>query len=343
MRFPFGEAMPKVTFCTGRGLIAVLGGLCEQFHNNRREPDRHTFGSFVRRHRMSGDLAVYPFHRIRRGKGRRSGQHLVERGAEGIEVASRVDRAIHPPGLLGSHVRKGSCDELRRLGGLVLAPNARSNPKTPQTDLIRRGIDQNIGWLYILMNQPPCMKLAERSSKANGQPQKRHNLHRASNQTIERLATRVLEHECLLAVVPGQGERANRPLCIELIPERVYAPDLLERLGAGPGRRRTQQKDRGELPLIGVGAVKYELPVVAEAVERIPRKVQSHTSARLHLLTCATSGREIRLCRGPSEVGERCTLHLLVILTTVNLQCNFTNADFPVIGVDREPDVSSKI
>src|SRR6185312_4503744 len=174
--------------------------------------------------------------------------------------------------------------------------------------------DQNIGWLYILMNQPPCMKLAERRSKANGQPQERHNLHRASDQTIERLATRVLEHECLLAVVPGQGERANRPLCIELIPERVYAPDLLERLGAGAGRRRAQQKNRGDLRLIGVGAVEYELPVIAEAVERIPRKVQSHTSARLHLLTCAANGRDIRLLSAPSEVGVGCALHLLVIL-----------------------------
>lgn len=78
-----------------------------------------------------------------------------------------------------------------------------------------------------------------------------------------------------------------------------------------------------------MSAVKYEFPIIAEAVERIPGKVYSHTGACMDLLTSATNDRDIRFFRGPGQVGERCALHLLHDLTTANLQCDFTDAEFP--------------
>jgi hypothetical protein len=87
--------------------------------------------------------------------------YLVKRDAKNIKIASRVDRAIHSPGLFRSHVRKCSRDELGRFGYRVLALKARSNPKAHEPKLARRGIHQDIARLYILMNQLPFVQPAE--------------------------------------------------------------------------------------------------------------------------------------------------------------------------------------
>src|SRR4029077_5075219 len=110
--FPFGEAAAKITLHARRSLVTCLWSFGEQLHHDRGETGRHTSHSVVRRHRNPGDVAMYPLKRFRRGEGPVAGQHLVERDAEGIEAAWRVDRAIRSTRLFGSHVRKSSGDEL---------------------------------------------------------------------------------------------------------------------------------------------------------------------------------------------------------------------------------------
>src|SRR5215472_9698414 len=151
----------EITLHAGRSLVAFLGGFGEQFHHDRRDTVGHTLHSFVRRQRMPCDVTMYPFKRIGSCERQVTGQHLVKRDAEGIEVASRVDRAIHSPGLFRSHVRKCSGDELGRFGGLMLAPKAGGDPKAHEPDLTRRGINQNIGRLHVLVNQLPFVQPAE--------------------------------------------------------------------------------------------------------------------------------------------------------------------------------------
>ena len=57
----------------GGGLVALLGGLGEQLHDDRRERPRDVRDPLVGRHRLPGDVAVHPLHRI----GGREGQRPV--------------------------------------------------------------------------------------------------------------------------------------------------------------------------------------------------------------------------------------------------------------------------
>ena len=70
---------------------------------------------------LTCDVAVDPFHRIGGGERERAGKHLVERDAQRVEIAARVDRAIHAPGLFRRHVGECAGNDLRRIGRLALA------------------------------------------------------------------------------------------------------------------------------------------------------------------------------------------------------------------------------
>ena len=79
---------------------------------------------FAGRHRLPGDVAVHPLHRVGCGEWQRAREHLVERDAERVEVAAGVDRAVHASGLFGRHVGERAGDGLGRLGRLPLARQA---------------------------------------------------------------------------------------------------------------------------------------------------------------------------------------------------------------------------
>ena len=116
LSFPFSEAAPQIALDAGCGLVALLGRLGEQLHDDRRDRGRDVLQPLAGRHRLSRDVAVHPFHRIGRGERQAAGEHLVEGDAEGVEVAAGIDRAVHPAGLLGRHVGERAGDDLRRLG-----------------------------------------------------------------------------------------------------------------------------------------------------------------------------------------------------------------------------------
>ena len=105
-------------------------------------------------------------------KGRLPGQHFVQRDAQGIEVAARIDRPVHAPGLFGGHVGEGPGDELGRRRRLALAWQARRDAKARQPDLAGRPVDEHMGRLEILVEQAPPVELAERRCQADGQAQK---------------------------------------------------------------------------------------------------------------------------------------------------------------------------
>ena len=94
----------------------------------------------ARRQRLAGDVAVNPLHRVGGGERQRSGEHLVERDAERIEIAAGVDRAVHPPGLLGRHVRKRAGDDFRRRQRLALARQPGGEAEAGEPDMAG-GID----------------------------------------------------------------------------------------------------------------------------------------------------------------------------------------------------------
>src|ERR1700676_1473861 len=97
LRVPFSKAAPKIALQAGRGLIAFLGSLREQLRNDSRYRVRNILSPRVRRQRLFGYVAMYPLERFRRREGQSAGQQFVQGHPEGIEIAARVDRTIHPP------------------------------------------------------------------------------------------------------------------------------------------------------------------------------------------------------------------------------------------------------
>ena len=90
MRLPFRQAAPQIGRDAGGGLVALLGGLGEELHDDSRERRRDVRDPLARRRRLPGDMAVHPLHRIGSREGQRSRQHLVEGDAQRIEIAAGV-------------------------------------------------------------------------------------------------------------------------------------------------------------------------------------------------------------------------------------------------------------
>ena len=112
------------------------------------------------RHRLSGNMAVHPFHRIGRREGQNAREHLVQRDAEGVEIAAGVDRAVHPPGLFGCHVGKRTGDGLGRLGRLPLAGQARCDAKPGEPHVSIRAVHHNVSWLDVFVDEAALVELA---------------------------------------------------------------------------------------------------------------------------------------------------------------------------------------
>src|SRR5260370_266327 len=126
---------PKDAFCTVCRLIAFLRSFGEQLHDNRRDGVWHIAKELARWYRLSCNMAMYPFHRIRSREGQTTGQHLVKRDAEGIEIAAGIDRTVHAAGLLGCHVGERSGAELGWFGQLAFTWKPRRDPKAHEPDL----------------------------------------------------------------------------------------------------------------------------------------------------------------------------------------------------------------
>ena len=121
--FPLRQAAPEIALQAGGGLVALLGRLGEQLHDDRPRPAPDT--SRNRSPGGTGCRAIWQCtHSIGSDavNGKTAGEHLVERDAERVEVAAGIDRAVHPPGLFGGHVGERPGDHL----GRRRAPGARA-------------------------------------------------------------------------------------------------------------------------------------------------------------------------------------------------------------------------
>jgi hypothetical protein len=77
-RLPYREATLKISLQPGGGLVALLGGLGQKLHHDRRELRRYCNHPFARRDQLARDMAVDPSHRIGGGEGQRAREELVE-------------------------------------------------------------------------------------------------------------------------------------------------------------------------------------------------------------------------------------------------------------------------
>src|SRR5262249_30800334 len=140
-------------------------------------------------HRLSGDMAVHPLHRIDRGEWQRSGEHLVERDAERVEVAASIDRPVHSAGLFGRHVGERARDRLRRLERLPLPRQVGSDSERCEPNLTRRRSDQRMSRLHIFVNQSSSVQATESAREADGDTQELRCVHRCRRRFLESTAT----------------------------------------------------------------------------------------------------------------------------------------------------------
>ena len=165
--------------------------------------------------------------------GRAAGEHLIERDAERIEVAAGIDRAVHPPGLFGRHVGQRAGDDLGRLGRLTLARQTRGDAEPGEPRPSVRAVHKDIGRLDVLVDEAALVRLAQRGGDADGEAQEASHLHRFADESLERLAARILEQQRCSTAFAGKRERPRRPCGVEFVPQFIFVSEAIER-----GRRR---------------------------------------------------------------------------------------------------------
>ena len=165
MRLPFRQAPPKIGFQAGGGLVALLGVLGEELHDDGRQRPGDC-GAITRRCRLARNVAVDPLQGVGGGKRQRARKHLVQGDAHRVKIAASINRAIHAAGLFGRHVGEGAGNDLRRRGRLRLARQLGCNPETGQPD-VASVVDQHIRRLDVLMYETVPMNLAECCRQAN--------------------------------------------------------------------------------------------------------------------------------------------------------------------------------
>ena len=294
MRLPFRQAPPKIGFQARGGLVALLGVLGEELHDDggQRLGD---CGAIAGRYRLTCDVAVDPLQRVGGSKRQHARKHLVQGDAQRVEIAAGIDRAIHAPGLFGRHVGEGAGNDLRRRGRLALARQPGRDAEAGEPD-VAGVVDEHVRRLDVLVDETAPMDVAERRRQANGDAQEARQIERLPlvplKNAIQGLTARVLEYEDRPSFVTSERQRLGCPRGIEFGCERVFVLEPSETL-----RRRLfcGECDRQDRRWVAVlpAAVKGEVRTFPDGLQHVPR----------------------RLCHGGHPCRHGCTIPKIVILT----------------------------
>ncbi|MFT3773198.1 MAG: hypothetical protein QM820_48080 [Minicystis sp.] len=97
--------------------------------------------------------------------------------------------------MLGRDVRQRALDEADGLRRLGLARDPGGQSEVGYLHLSRRGIDDDVGRLEILVDDVPAMHLGHRLRDGDREAKEPLHLHRRAEQAIERLAAGVLRDQ----------------------------------------------------------------------------------------------------------------------------------------------------
>ena len=244
LALPVRQAAPQVEFQPGGGLVAVLGGLGQQLHDEARQRVRQARHAQVGRHRQLREMGVHQRGRVGDLEGRDAGQHLVERGAQRVQVAARVDRAVHAAGLLRCHVAQRAGDDVRRRRARLLARQRRSQAEAGEPGPRRGHVDEEVAGLDVLVDQAARMQLPERRGHADGHAQGRAHRPRPAHAARQQLAPRVAQRERRVLGVEVEVDRPRGPAFVEPLAQRVLVAQALAQRSTRPGRDSTQDQHR---------------------------------------------------------------------------------------------------
>ena len=165
-------APPEIGLHARRGLVPIFRCLREKLHDEVGNYPGNFAESFVWRHGLPGNVAVHPLHGIRRGKGQRPGQHLIEGDAKRVEIAAGIHRSIHPAGLFRRHVGESALDRLGRPRILPLPGQARRQVHAGEPGTTALELHQDVRRRNVLINEAPSVEAAQCSGDSDGDPQK---------------------------------------------------------------------------------------------------------------------------------------------------------------------------
>jgi hypothetical protein len=111
---------------------------------------------------------------------------------------------------------------------LALAWQTRRNAEAGQPRTAARDVDQDIGRLEVLMDQPSSVHLTYRRRESNGDMQELAYLHRPAEQPLERLTAGVLEQQHEPSLAANKADRPRRPGGVKVSPQRVFMLEVLE-------------------------------------------------------------------------------------------------------------------
>ncbi len=214
-------------------------------------------------------MAVDPFHRIGRPERQATGEHLIEHDAERIEVAARVDRAVHPSGLFRRHIGERSGDHPRRLGRLTLARQTRGDAEPGEPRQSVRAVHQDIGRLDVLVDETALVRLAQRGDDADGEAEEALHLHRSVDQPLERFAAGIGEQQRCSTAPADKRKRPRRPCIVELVSQCIFVGKAIEG-GRGRTLRRRQHRQHGAATAVAV----CPPPPTEDALAILPRDLE---------------------------------------------------------------------
>ena len=127
--------------------------------------------------------------------------------------------------------RRARQQQHRGIGG-----NAQSGLGLPTSG----GVDEDIGRLEILMNQPTSVELPDCAGQRRGDSEERSDLHRLPDEAIERLAACVVDHEHRLPALADEFQWPQRPGTIQVALKSVFVRETID---AGESWMRTGRID----------------------------------------------------------------------------------------------------
>src|ERR1700686_4608702 len=268
--FPLRQAPPKIAPQAGSGLVALLGVLGEELHDDGRKR-AGDLGAFARRCRLARNMAMDPLEGIGRSKRESAREHLVQGDAQRVEIAARIDRAVHPAGLLGRYIGERAGNDLRRRGRLALLRQPRRDPESGEPD-VAGVIDEDVRGLDVLVDEAVPVDLAKRRRQSDGNAQEPSQLERlppaAVEDPIEELASRVLEYEHRAPFVARECQRPGCPRGIEVGGEQVFVLEPPEALRRRLFCGRSHREERKGIAVL-LATVKSELRTFPQSLQHI--------------------------------------------------------------------------
>ena len=181
--------------------------------------------AFTRGCWLARNMAMHPLQRIGGAERQSAREHLVQGDAQRVEVAARIDRAVHPASLFRRHVSERAGNDLRRRGRLALVRQPGRDPESGEPD-VAEVVDKHVRRLDVFVDHPVAVDLTEGCHQADRDAQNACQLERvprsAIKDPIQGFAARVLEHEHRPPFVTSECHGQEGPRRIKFGRERVF-------------------------------------------------------------------------------------------------------------------------